>query len=53
MATVMITLQLEPEQASLDNVRRLLGLVEERAAERVRNAAPVKGVFSNPKIEPS
>jgi hypothetical protein len=77
MATVMITLQLDPERASLEEVRRLLGLredevdqrfgvvninpsehlytilVEEEAAERVRHADPVRGVFSNPKIEPS
>ena len=77
MATVMITLQLKPEQASLEEVRRLLGLredevdqrfgvvninpsehlytilVNEKAAERVRGAKPVRGVFSNPKIEPS
>ena len=77
MATVMITLRLEPEQASLDEVLRLLGLaedevdqrfgvvninpsehlytilVQEEAAERVRDAEPVRGVFSNPKIEPS
>ncbi len=77
MPPVMITLQLAPEQASLEEVRRLLGLeadevdqrfgvvnidpsghlytilVDEEAAERVRHAAPVRGVFSNPKIEPS
>jgi hypothetical protein len=77
MATVMITLQLDPERASLEEVRRLLGLredevdqrfgvvninpsehlytilVEEETAERVRHADPVRGVFSNPKIEPS
>jgi hypothetical protein len=77
MATVMITLRLEPEQASLDEVRRLLGLaadeidqrfgvvninpsehlytilVDEKAAERVKGAGPVRGVFSNPRIEPT
>ena len=77
MATVMITLRLEPEQASLEEVRRLLGLaedevdhhfgvvninpsehlytilVDEHAAERVKGAGPVRGVFSNPKIEPT
>jgi hypothetical protein len=77
MASVMVSLQLDPERASLEEVRRLLGLredevdprfgvvnidpnehlytilVEQEAAERVRNAAPVRGVFSNPRIEPS
>lgn len=77
MAWVMVSLQLDPERASLEEVRRLLGLgedevdprfgvvnidpnehlytilVEQEAAERVRNAAPVRGVFSNPRIEPS
>jgi hypothetical protein len=77
MASVMVSLQLDPEQASLEEVRRLLGLgedevdprfgvvnidpnehlyailVEQEAAERVRDAAPVRGVFSNPRIEPS
>jgi hypothetical protein len=77
MATVMITLQLDPERASLEEVRRLLGLreeevdrrfgvvninpsehlytilVEQEAAERVRHADPVRGVFSNPRIEPT
>ncbi|HEX8928677.1 MAG TPA: hypothetical protein VGA45_07185 [Actinomycetota bacterium] len=73
----MVSLQLDPERASLEEVRRLLGLredevdprfgvvnidpnehlytilVEQEAAERVRDAAPVRGVFSNPRIEPS
>jgi len=73
----MITLQLQPEQASLEVILGLLGLaedevdqrfgvvninpsehlytilVEEEAAERVRDAGPVRGVFSKPKIEPS
>jgi hypothetical protein len=73
----MITLQLEPEQASLEEVRRLLGLaedevdqrfgvvninpsehlytilVDQEAAERVKDAGPVRGVFSNPRIEPT
>jgi hypothetical protein len=77
MASVMVSLQLDPERASLEEVRRLLGLredevdprfgvvnidpnehlytilVEQEAAERVRDAAPVRGVFSNPRIEPS
>jgi hypothetical protein len=77
MAWVMVSLQLDPERASLEEVRRLLGLredevdprfgvvnidpnehlytilVEQEAAERVRDAAPVRGVFSNPRIEPS
>ncbi len=77
MAWVMVSLQLDPEGASLEEVRRLLGLredevdprfgvvnidpnkhlytilVEQEAAERVRHAAPVRGVFSNPRIEPS
>jgi hypothetical protein len=77
MALVMVSLRLDPERASLEDVRRLLGLredevdprfgvvnidpnehlytilVEQEAAERVRNAAPVRGVFSNPRIEPS
>jgi hypothetical protein len=77
MASVMVSLQLDPEQASLEEVRRLLALgedevdprfgvvnidpnehlyailVEQEAAERVRDAAPVRGVFSNPRIEPS
>jgi hypothetical protein len=77
MANVMITLQLEPEQASLEEVRRLLGLaedevdqhfgvvninpsehlytilVDQEAAERVKDAGPVRGVFSNPRIEPT
>ena len=77
MATVMVTLELDPERASLEDVRRLLGLREEEvdqrfgvvnispaqhlytilvqpeAAERVRHAEPVRGVYSNPKIEPS
>ena len=77
MASVMVSLQLDPERASLEEVRRLLGLgedevdprfgvvnidpnehlytilVEPEAAERVRDAAPVRGVFSNPRIEPS
>ncbi len=78
MATVMITLQLQPEQASLEVILGLLGLAEdevdqrfgvvninpsehlytilveeEEAAERVRDAGPVRGVFSKPKIEPS
>ena len=72
----MVTLQLQPEQASLPEVRRLLGLAEDEvdqgfgvvnispkerlytilvspeAAERVRGAEPVKGVYSNPRIEP-
>ena len=76
MASVMMTLKLEPEQASLEEVRRLLGLaenevdqrfgvvninpsehlytilVDEEAAERVQHAGPVRGVFSNPRIEP-
>jgi hypothetical protein len=76
MAWVMVSLQLDPERASLEEVRRLLGLredevdprfgvvnidpnehlytilVEQEAAERVRDAAPVRGVFSNPRIEP-
>jgi hypothetical protein len=77
MATVMVTLELDPERASLEEVRRLLGLqedevdqrfgvvnispaehlytilVQREAAERVRNAGPVRGVYSNPRIEPS
>jgi hypothetical protein len=77
MANVMITLQLEPEQSSLEEVRRLLGLaedevdqrfgvvninpsehlytilVDQEAAERVKDAGPVRGVFSNPRIEPT
>lgn len=77
MAMVMMTLRLEPEQVSLEEVRRLLGLaaeevderfgvvninpsehlytilVDQQAAERVKDAGPVRGVFSNPRIEPS
>jgi hypothetical protein len=77
MATVMVTLELDPERASLEEVRRLLGLrehevdrrfgvvnispaehlytilVEREAAERVRGAGPVRGVYANPRIEPS
>ena len=77
MATVMVTLELDPERASLEEVRRLLGLredevdqrfgvvnispsehlytilVQREAAERVRHAEPVRGVYSNPRIEPS
>lgn len=77
MAKVMVTLQLEPERASLDEVRRLLGLAEHEldadfgvvnispkehlytvladpdAAERIRGAEPVKGVYANPRIEPT
>jgi hypothetical protein len=73
----MVTLELEPGQANLDEVRRLLGLgeddvdanfgvvnispkerlytilVDPEAAERVRGAAPVRGVFANPRIEPT
>jgi hypothetical protein len=76
MARVMVSLRLDPEQASLPEVRRLLGLapeevdagfgvvnidpaehlytilVDEPAAARVRDAAPVQGVFGNPRIEP-
>ena len=77
MSKVMVTLQLDPEQASLDEVRRLLGLAEHEldadfgvvnispkerlytvladpdAAERIRGAGPVKGVYANPRIEPT
>jgi hypothetical protein len=77
VAKVMVTLELEPGQASLDEVRRLLGLAEHEldadfgvvnispkehlytilvdpdAAERVRGAEPVRGVFANPRIEPT
>jgi hypothetical protein len=77
VARVMVTLELEPEQANLDEVRRLLGLagheldanfgvvnispkdhlytilVDPEAAERIRGAAPVRGVFANPRIEPT
>jgi hypothetical protein len=77
MASVMVTLELDPERASLDEVRSLLGLREDEvdqrfgvvnispaehlytilvqpdAAERVRHAGPVRGVYSNPRIEPS
>jgi hypothetical protein len=77
MATVMVTLQLDPEHATLDEVRRLLGLsedevdrrfgvvninpsehlytilVDQETAERVKDAGPVRGVFSNPRIEPT
>jgi hypothetical protein len=77
MAKVMVTLELDPERASPEEVRRLLGLredevdqrfgvvnispaehlytilVEPEAAERIRQAAPVRGVYSNPRIEPS
>ena len=77
MASVMVTLQLDPERASLEEVRRLLGLapeevdqrfgvvninpgehlytilVDQQAAERIQDAEPVRGVFSNPRIEPS
>ena len=77
MAKVMVTLELEPEQASLDEVRRLLGLAEHEldanfgvvnispkehlytilaepeAAERIRGAEPVRGVYANPRIEPT
>lgn len=77
MAKVMVTLLLKPEQASLDEVRRLLGLAEHEldadfgvvnispkehlytvladpdAAERIRGAEPVKGVYANPRIEPT
>jgi hypothetical protein len=76
MTKVMVTLKLDPKQASLAQVRRLLGLaadevdrgfgvvnisprehlytilVEEAAAARVRDAAPVQGVYANPRIEP-
>jgi len=77
VAKVMVTLELEPEQASLDEVRRLLGLAEHEldanfgvvnispkehlytilaepeAAERIRGAEPVRGVYANPRIEPT
>jgi hypothetical protein len=73
----MVTLELESEQANLDEVRRLLGLggheldtnfgvvnispkdhlytilVDPEAAERIRGAPPVRGVFANPRIEPT
>jgi hypothetical protein len=77
MASVMVTLRLDPGRTSLEEVRRLLGLaadevdrrfgvvninpsehlytilVDQQAAERIKDAEPVQGVFSNPRIEPS
>jgi hypothetical protein len=62
MPRVMVTLRLDPEQASLDEVRRLLGLAPEELdpAFGVVNISPaehlytilVEGVYGNPRIEP-
>ena len=48
MATVMITLRLEPEQASLEEVRRLLGLAEDEVDERfgVVNINPSEHLYT-------
>lgn len=76
MTKVLVTLKLEPREATIAKVRRAYGLapgeidadygvvgvspdeklyvvmVEEEAAARMQGAAGMRGISSNPRIEP-
>lgn len=46
MARVMVTLRLDPEQASLDEVRRLLGLAPEEVDPRFGVVSPAEHLYT-------